>query len=31
MSAEYKGYVLNKNNIIKAPAIKAGFSPDLSR
>ncbi len=25
MSAEYKGYVLNKNNIIKAPAIKAGF------
>lgn len=29
MSAEYKGYVLNKNNIIKAPAMKAGFSPDL--
>lgn len=29
MSVEYKGYVLN--NIIKAPAIKAGFSPDLSR
>ncbi len=25
MSAEYKGYLLNKNNIIKAPAIKAGF------
>lgn len=30
MSAEYKGYVLNKNNIIKAPAIKAGFTGSIT-